>query len=248
MFDLNNKTALVTGGSRGIGRATVLALANAGAHVVVHYNQAADEANAVVDEIRSKGGKADAVRADLAQPGSPAKLAEEVKAIVGDKLDIVVANAGIAGSATIAEQTVADFDSYWAVNVRAPYFLVQQLLPLLHDGSSVVLISSLAAISAVGDLSAYAATKGAEDTLVKYFAAALGAQGIRVNSVAPGVIDTDISNFTKTEEGRKAALSMQALKRIGKPDDIADVVAFLASSGARWITGTTVHVDGGSKL
>ena len=248
MFDLNNKTALVTGGSRGIGRATVLALANAGAHVIVHYGWAADQANAVVREIRAKGGKADAVGADLAQPDSPAKLAAQVKAIVGSRLDIVVANAGIAGSATIAEQTVADFDSYWAVNVRAPYFLVQQLLPLLHDGSSVVLISSLAAGSAVGDLSAYASTKGAEDTLVKYFAAALGPQGVRVNAVAPGIIDTDISNFTKTEEGQKVALGMQALKRIGKPDDIADVVAFLVSSGARWITGTTIHVDGGTKL
>jgi 3-oxoacyl-[acyl-carrier protein] reductase len=245
MFDLNNKTALVTGGSRGIGRATVL-----GAHVIVHYGRAADQADAVVREIRAKGGKADAVGADLAQPDSPAKLPAQVKAIVGSRLDIVVANAGIAGSATIAEQTVADFDSHWAVNVRAPYFLVQQLLPLLHDGSSVVLISSLAAGSVVGDLylSAYASTKGAEDTLVKYFAAALGPQGGRVNAVAPGIIDTDISNFTKTEEGRKVALGMHALKRIGKPDDIADVVAFLASSGARWITGTTIHVDGGTKL
>jgi 3-oxoacyl-[acyl-carrier protein] reductase len=248
MFDLNNKTALVTGGSRGIGRATVLALANAGVHVIVHYGRAADEANALVKEIRAKGGKADAVGADLAEPDSPAKLAEQVKAIIGDKLDIVVANAGISGAATIAEQTVADFDSYWAVNVRGPYFLVQQLLPLLHDGSSVILISSLAAGSAVGNLSAYASTKGADDTLVKYFAAALGPQGVRVNAVAPGVIDTDMSNFTKTEEGRNAALGMQALKRIGKPDDIADVVAFLSSNGARWITGTTIHVDGGSKL
>ena len=95
---------------------------------------------------------------------------------------------------------------------------------------------------------AYASTKGADDTLVKYFAAALGPKGVRVNAVAPGVIDTDMSNFTKTEEGRNAALGMQALKRIGKPDDIADVVAFLSSNGARWITGTTIHVDGGSKL
>jgi 3-oxoacyl-[acyl-carrier protein] reductase len=248
MFELNNKTALVTGGSRGIGRASVIALAHAGAHVIVHYGRSADEANALVAEIRGKGGKADAVTADLAQPDGPVKLAEQVKAIVGDKLDILVANAGVSGSATIAEQTVAGFDNLWAVNVRAPYFLVQQLLPLLHDGSSVILISSLGARSAVGNLSAYASTKGADDTLVKYFAAALGPQGIRVNAVAPGIIDTDMSNFTKTEEGRKAALGMQALKRIGKPDDIADVVAFLASNGARWITGTIIHVDGGTKL
>src|SRR5271155_3842483 len=116
MFDLNNKTALVTGGSRGIGRATVLALAHAGAHVIVHYGRAADQADAVVREIRAKGGKADAVGADLAQPDSPEKLAAQVKAIVGSRLDIVVAKAGIAGSATIAEQTVADFDNLWAVN------------------------------------------------------------------------------------------------------------------------------------
>jgi 3-oxoacyl-[acyl-carrier protein] reductase len=111
-------------GWRGIGRATVLALANAGAHVIVHYGQAADEANALVNEIHAKGGKADAVKAELA---------EQVKAIVGDKLDIVVANAGVSGAATIADQTVVDFDSFYTVNVRALYFLVQQLLPLLHD-------------------------------------------------------------------------------------------------------------------
>src|ERR1700740_2024699 len=98
--------------------------------------------------------------------------------------------------------TVADFDALFAVNVRAPFFLVQQLLPILHEGSSVVLLSSLAAHASVGTLSAYAATKGAIDTLVKHFAAALGGRGIRVNAVAPGVIDTDISNFTKTAEGR----------------------------------------------
>jgi 3-oxoacyl-[acyl-carrier protein] reductase len=117
MFDLNNKTALVTGGSRGIGRATVLA--NAGTRVIVHYGRAADQANTLIAEIRAKGGKADAVGADLAQPDGPAKLARHVKAIIGDKLDIVVANAGISGSATIAEQTVTDFDNLWAVNVRA---------------------------------------------------------------------------------------------------------------------------------
>jgi NAD(P)-dependent dehydrogenase (short-subunit alcohol dehydrogenase family) len=103
-------------------------------------------------------------------------------------------------------------------------------------------------ISTVGNIAAYAATKGAIDTLVRYFAAALGPKGIRVNAVAPGVVDTDISSFTKTEAGREVTLGMQALKRIAQPDDIGDVVAFLASSAARWITGDTVRVDGGSKL
>jgi NAD(P)-dependent dehydrogenase (short-subunit alcohol dehydrogenase family) len=144
--------------------------------------------------------------------------------------------------------TVKDFDSLFAVNVRAPYFLVQQLLPILPNGSSIVFLSSLGARAVVGTLTAYASTKGAINTLVKYFAATLGSRGIRVNAVAPGVIDTDMSNFTKTEEGRAAVMGMQTLKRIGQPDDVASVIAFLVSDEARWITGDTVAVDGGSKL
>ena len=175
-------------------------------------------------------------------------LAAQIRNLVGKRLDIVVANAGISKSATIEATTVKDFDDLFAVNVRAPYFLVQQLLPVLGEGSSVVLLSSLGARAAVGTLSAYAATKGAIDTLVKYFAEALGPRGIRVNAVAPGVIDTDMSNFAKTEEGKTIVLGMQALKRIGQPDDVGPVVAFLASDAARWITGDTLRVDGGSKL
>jgi 3-oxoacyl-[acyl-carrier protein] reductase len=109
-------------------------------------------------------------------------------------------------------------------------------------------VSSLAARTAVGALSAYAATKGAVDTLVKHFAYVLGGRGIRVNAVAPGVVQTDMSNFTKTEAGRDFALGMQAFKRLAQPNDISGVVAFLASDDARWITGETIHVDGGSKL
>jgi 3-oxoacyl-[acyl-carrier protein] reductase len=248
MSTLANKTALVTGASRGIGRATALALAAAGARVVVHYGRNADEAKSVVDQIRAARGHADAVAADLAAPDGAHALAVLVRDLVGDRLDIIVANAGISKAAAMEEITVADFDSLFAVNVRAPYFLVQQLLPILGSGSNIILLSSLGAHAAVGTLSAYSATKGAIDTLVKYFAAALGSRGIRVNAVAPGVIDTDMSNFTKTEEGRASVQGMQALKRIGQPADVASVIAFLASDEARWITGDTIHVDGGSKL
>jgi 3-oxoacyl-[acyl-carrier protein] reductase len=143
---------------------------------------------------------------------------------------------------------IADAVAHVGQPGRAPYFLVQQLLPILGDGSSVILVSSLGAHAAVGTLSAYAATKGAIDTLVKYFAAALGPRGIRVNAVAPGVIDTDMSNLVKTDEGKSFVLGIQALKRIGQPDDVGSVVAFLASQDARWITGDTIRVDGGSKL
>jgi NAD(P)-dependent dehydrogenase (short-subunit alcohol dehydrogenase family) len=159
-----------------------------------------------------------------------------------------VANAGTSKAATIEVTTVEDFDKLFAVNVRAPFFLVQQLLPILGNGGSIILLSSLGAHAAVGTLSAYAATKGAIDTLVKHFASALGERNIRVNAVAPGIVETDMSNFTKTDAGRAVTVGMQALKRIAQPDDIGGVVAFLASDDARWITGDTVRVDGGSKL
>ena len=245
---LSGKTALVTGASRGIGRATALALAKAGAQVVVAYGSGATEADAVVGEIRAAGGRADSVPADLATPDGPAKLAAQVRRIVGDRLHVLVANAGVAKYATLEQTTVEDFDKLFAVNVRAPFFLVKELLPILSKDSSVVFVSSLAAHAAVGTLPAYAATKGAIDTLVKHLAASLGARGIRVNAVAPGVVETDMSSFTKTQEGRDSTLSMQALKRVAQPDDIAGAIAFLASEDARWVTGDTLRVDGGSKL
>ncbi|SDG40061.1 NAD(P)-dependent dehydrogenase, short-chain alcohol dehydrogenase family [Paraburkholderia phenazinium] len=248
MTNLTGKTALVTGASRGIGRASAIALAKQGAEVLIHYSSGEKEADAVVAEIRAAGGKAQKVGANLRAADGPHTLAKQVRGMVGERLDILVANAGISKAASIEDTTVEDFDDLFAVNVRAPYFLVQQLLPVLGQGSSVVLLSSLGARSAVGVLSAYSATKGAVDTLVKHFASALGERGIRVNAVTPGVVATDMSNFTKTDAGRDIALGMQALKRIAQPDDIAGAVAFLASDEARWVTGDTLHVDGGSKL
>ncbi len=248
MTNLNGKTALVTGASRGMGRAAALALAAAGAQVLVHYGRGASEADGVVAEIRKAGGRADAVAADLAAPDGPHKLAKLTRDIVGDRLDILVANAGISKPATIEDTTIEDFDRLFAVNVRAPFFLVQQLMPILSKGSSVILVSALGARAVVGTIPAYAATKGAIDTMVKHFASLLGARGIRVNAVAPGVVETDMSSFTKTDAGRDYALSLQAFKRLAQPDDIGGVFAFLASEDARWITGDTIHVDGGSKL
>lgn len=248
MNKLSGKTALVTGASRGIGRASALELAKAGAQVLIHYSTGEKEADAVVAEIRTIGGRAEKVGADLRRPDGPHRLAGQVRVIVGDRLDVLVANAGISKAASIEDTRVEDFDNLFAVNVRAPFFLVQQLLPVLGKGSSIIFTSSLAARSSVGTLAAYAASKGAIDTLVKHFAAALGPRGIRVNAVAPGVVATDMSNFAKTEAGRDFTLNMQALKRLAQPDDIAPVVAFLASDDARWITGDTVQVDGGSKL
>jgi NAD(P)-dependent dehydrogenase (short-subunit alcohol dehydrogenase family) len=255
MRTLQGKTVLVTGASRGIGRATASALANAGAHVLVHYGRSAQDAESLVAGIRSKGGRANAIRADLGTPEGPTLLAKEVRSIVGERLDVLVSNAGISKVGTIKDHTAEDFDNLFATNVRSPFFLVQQLLPVLGEGSNIIVISSLGARAVVGkpgldnpSILAYAATKGALETLVKNWAAILGPQGVRVNAVAPGVIDTDMSNLTKTESGREMTLGMQALKRIGKPEDVADVVAFLASDAARWITGASIPVDGGSKL
>jgi 3-oxoacyl-[acyl-carrier protein] reductase len=248
MATLTGKTALVTGASRGIGRAAALALAAAGAQVLVHYGRGAKEAEDVVAEIRNAGGRADTIATDLAAADGAGKLARQSRSIVGDRLDILVANAGISKAATIEETTVEDFDRLFAGNVRAPFFLVQQLLPIMSKGSSIIFLSSRAARAVAGTIPAYAATKGAVDTLVKHFASLLGARGIRVNAVAPGVVDTDMSSFTKTEAGRDVALGMQALKRLAQPDDIGGVIAFLASEDARWITGDTIRVDGGLKL
>jgi len=243
MPTLTGKTALVTGASRGMGRASALALAAAGAQVVVHYGRGAKEADGVVAEIRKAGGRADAIATDLAAADGARKLASQARSIVGDRLDILVANAGVSKAATIEETTVEDFDKLFAVNVRAPYFLVQQLLPVLREGSSVILVSSLGAHAAVGTLSAYAATKGAIDTLVKYFAAALGPRGIRVNAVAPGAIPGGGFNAPP------AMVEKIPLRRFGTPADVAAMgVAILSERFGAYVTGASVIVDGGMGL
>jgi len=254
-MNLQNKTALVTGASRGIGRATALALAEAGARVAAHYGSAEKDAQAVVAAIEERGGWARAIQADLEAPDGAARLAEKTRSIYGDRLDIFVSNAGISKLARFEDHTIQDFDRLFAVNVRSPFFLMQQLLPAFGEGSSIILITSIVAHAVLGrpagdsaSILAYSSTKGALETLLKNWAVLLGPRGIRVNAVAPGIIDTGMSNFTKSEAGQEHALSIQALKRIGKPEDVADAVVFLASDAARWITGASIPVDGGSKL
>jgi 3-oxoacyl-[acyl-carrier protein] reductase len=248
MADLSGKTALVTGASRGIGRASALELARQGAQVLVHYGSSKAEAETVVKEILRIGGRSQAIKSDLTTVEGVHQLAKQVREIIGDRLDILVANAGVSKAASIEETKVEDFDRLFAINVRAPFFLVQQTLPILSNNSSIIFVSSLGAHAVVAKLAAYSATKGAIDTLVKHLASALGARGIRVNAVAPGIVNTDMSNFAKTEAGQQYAMNIQAIQRVAAPEDIAPVVAFLASDKARWITGDTLRVDGGSKL
>ena len=174
MASLTSKTALVTGASRGIGRATASALAEAGAHILVHYGRSAQDAESLVAGIRSKGGRAQAIQADLGTSDGATLLAKEVRSIVGKRLDVLVSNAGISKAATIKDHTVEDFDNLFATNVRSPFFLVQQLLPILVEGSNIIVISSIGAHAVVGNpgldnpsLLAYGATKGALETWLK---------------------------------------------------------------------------------
>jgi 3-oxoacyl-[acyl-carrier protein] reductase len=175
---LSGKTALVTGASRGIGRATALALASRGAYVLVHYRSGGAEAEGVVADIHRNGGRAESTCADLSIADGPHALAAQVGKMIDTRLDILVANAATYKAASIEDTTLKDFDELFAVNVRALFFLVQQLTPIMGAGSSIVLISSLAARTAFGTIAAYAATKGAIDTLVKHFALALADRGI----------------------------------------------------------------------
>ena len=248
MHNLQGKTALVTGASRGIGRAIAVRMAAEGARVIAHYNTGKPEADRLVAEIRAEGGKAEALTANLGAPDGARDLARRVRSVLDGKLDIFVSNAGISNEAVIEEQTVEEFDRIFAVNVRAPYFLVQQLLPILSADASLILVSSMGARMAFGGRSAYGASKGAVANLVLQFASELGGRGLRVNAVAPGVIETDMTAFVASEAGQAAVFAMQAFKRIGQPGDVADVVTFLASDAARWITGATIQVDGGTRL
>lgn len=226
MRPLGGKTALVTGASRGVGRASALALAKAGAQVLVHYCGEDTAATEVVAQIRAAGGHAEKIAVDLRVPDGPHRLASRARVVIGARLDVLVSSAGMTKDASIEDTTVEDFDALFALNVRAPYFLVQQLMPAMCKGSSVVLVYSLAPQASVGtasaSASAYAATQGAVDMLVKCFATTLGARGVRVNAIAP------------------------LLARIVQPGDIGGTVVFLASDAARGMTGETLCVDGGS--
>jgi len=249
MTDLTNKIALVTGASRGIGRASAARLAEAGARVIVHYSASKTAADELVAEIRAKGGQADAVGADLSAADGAHTLAEAVKGLGISKLDVLVNNAGVAELSPFEAQGIESFDRQFAINVRAPYFLTQELLPLLGEGSSVIFLSSVVARVAFEGISAYSATKGAVEVIVRGLAKELGTRGIRVNAVAPGAIDTDMAqDFLGTEESREYIKSVQALKRIGQPNDIADAVLFFASDASRWVDGRSLEVSGGSNL
>jgi NAD(P)-dependent dehydrogenase (short-subunit alcohol dehydrogenase family) len=249
-----DKVALVTGASRGIGRAIALRLAREGALLVVHYGRSEKAAGAAVREIETKGGRAFPLQADLSSLKGVRALFramdKRLKDLLGTRqFDILVNNAGIPLSAGIEDTTEADFDRVVAVNLKAPFFILQQALPRLRDGGRIINISSGTSRIAFPEEIAYALTKAALNSLTLSLAKQLGPRRITVNAIAPGIIDTDFhGGWLRDPKARKLAASVAALGRVGRPEDIADIAAFLASSDARWITGAFIDATGGSLL
>ncbi|GGS00644.1 MULTISPECIES: SDR family oxidoreductase [Streptomyces] len=248
MGALTGKTALVTGASRGIGRGIAERLGRDGARVAVHYGTNEEAAKETVAAIESAGGSAFAIGVELGTPGDAERVWAEFDRHA-DGVDILVNNAGIGASRPFEEIEEKEYDRLFAVNVKAPFFLARLGADRLRDGGRVVNISSgLARSALMPNLVAYSMTKGALDVLTRDLSKLLGPRGITVNSVAPGVIDTDnTAEFLHgTEDGQAQAAAFSALGRVGTPADVADVVAFLASDDGRWVTGHWLDATGGS--
>ncbi|WP_419997709.1 SDR family oxidoreductase [Streptomyces boninensis] len=244
---LAGKTALVTGGSRGIGRGIAERLGRDGARVAVHYGSDDQAAKETVAAIEAAGGSAFAIRARLGEPGDAAALWAEFDKHA-DGVDILVNNAGIALQAEITDTSEEDFDRLFAINVKALFFITKQALPRLRDGGRIVNLSTGAGRIAMPGIGAYAATKGAVDNLTLSLAEGLGARGITVNGVAPGVVKTDMNAWLEDPQALEMASGWSTFGRVGQPADIADVVGFLAGDGGRWVTGHTIDATGGSSL
>ncbi|WP_369271139.1 SDR family NAD(P)-dependent oxidoreductase [Streptomyces sp. R11] len=273
---LTGKIALVTGAGRGIGRAIAGRLAQDGALVGVHYGRSEAAALELVEEIRHNGGRAFALGAELGVPGDAGAVFEAFDAglrkereehrgygaweegegeegesapAAEGSLDILVNNAGTSGSGPVSQATPEIFDRMIAVNAKAPFFLVQNALPRMRDGGRIINVSSLASQRAFPESLAYAMSKGALATMTLGLAKELGGRGITVNTVGPGFIETDMNARRRTTPEARAALAARSVfDRIGRPADVADVVAFLASDAARWITGQYLDVSGGTDL
>jgi len=251
---LGGKIALVTGASRGIGRAVAIRLGAEGALVAVHFNRERAAAQQTLAAISAAGGAGFALAIDLAESYSAEQLFVAFDAALrqrGDRprLDILVNNAGIGGRQPIEAVTTEDFERMVAINLRAPFFVMQQALPRLFDGtSSIINISSTAARIAYAETPIYAATKAALEALTLSTAKRLGERGITVNAVAPGATRTDLNPLARDPESARQIANETILGRIGEPADIAEVVAFLASDKARWITGQVIEASGGLRL
>lgn len=245
MKRLEGKVAVVTGGNSGIGLATAKRLQEEGARVAIsgRSKQTLDEA------VRTIGNGVVAVQADVAKPGELEKLYSEVKEKLG-KIDVLFVNAGVAKFATLAETSDGLFDELFDINIRGAYFTIQKALPLLNDGASIILNTSVVDQKGNPGLSAYSATKAALRSVARTAAAELVGRGIRVNTVAPGPIETPIFGRTGLPQEQIDAVAKEVtarvpMKRLGRPEEVAATVAFLASQDASYITGVEINVDGG---
>ncbi|CAM5668670.1 3-oxoacyl-ACP reductase [Streptomyces avidinii] len=257
MDRLTGKTAVVTGSSRSIGRGIAERLAADGALVGVHYSNSPREAAEVVDTIVAAGGRAFAFGAELGTDGDTDRFWTEfdghrAKFDDGDDtgLDIIVNNVAVALRDEFEVATRSDFDRMFAVNVRAPFFIIQQGLDRIRDGGRVINISSVVTRLALTEVIAYGTTKGAVDTFTLILAKVLAARNITVNSVAPGYIDTDSNaDWLRFDaEAWRETAAKSAFGRVGTARDIADVVSFLASDDSRWVTGQVIDASGGTRL
>ncbi|PWK64714.1 NAD(P)-dependent dehydrogenase (short-subunit alcohol dehydrogenase family) [Streptomyces sp. CG 926] len=250
MNDLTGKTALVTGGSRGIGRAVALRLAAQGALVAVHYGSNDAAAEETVARIEEAGGPAFAIRARFGEAGAVDRLFEELAAgSAGAGLDILVNNAGISSGNPISQVTPEEFARLLEINVATPFFVIQRAMALLNDGGRVINMGSTASRFAVSTQIGYTITKAALESMAPSLANELGRRGITVNTVAPGAVRTDMTaGYTSIPEVVAGLESITALGRLGEPEDVADVVGFLAGPQGRWVTGQTVDVSGGTFL
>jgi NAD(P)-dependent dehydrogenase (short-subunit alcohol dehydrogenase family) len=254
-METQSKIALVTGGSRGLGKDMALNLAKKGIDVIITYNSKKEEALQAVSDIQALGRKADTIQLNAGEIGSfttfITSLQDTLKKTFGtQKFDYLINNAGIGIHAPFAETTEAQFDALFNIHFKGVYFLTQRAVPLMNDGGRIINISTGLARFSLAGYSAYASMKGAIETLTRYMAKELGTRQIAVNTVAPGAIATDFGGgqVRDNEQVNKYVASVTALGRVGQPEDIGGVVAFLCSEEGRWINGQRLEVSGGMNL
>ncbi|WP_341676205.1 SDR family oxidoreductase [Niveibacterium sp. SC-1] len=252
---MSKKIALITGGSRGLGRNAALHLADKGVDTILTYRTRQDEADSAVAEIAGRGGRAVALQLDVGQSASFAAFAEQVKTALREhwhreNFDFLVNNAGVGVYGSFADTTEAQFDELVNIHFKGTFFLTQKLLPLIADGGRIVNLSSGLARFSYPGYAAYASMKGAIETLTRYLAVELGPRRIAVNVVAPGAIETDFGGGTVRDNAQLNAMiaSQTALGRVGLPDDIGGAIAALLSDDNRWINGQRIEVAGGIHL